>query len=218
MVGIKICGVRDISTVQLCMELKVDWIGLVFYAPSPRYISIKELQDIADLYADKSLKRPKLVGLFVKANDQEIAQVLNIIDLDILQIYDSAERAQDIQSQFNRCVWHSRGVAYASDLPTDMACNGFVIEAKTLSSDSLPGGIGRSFDWSITQGWVAPGFWMLAGGLTPDNVAIAIQESSASAVDVSSGVEERIGYKSHDLIKKFVKNARKPLAEERNPR
>nr|WP_294917864.1 phosphoribosylanthranilate isomerase [uncultured Neokomagataea sp.] len=216
MVGVKICGIRDISTVQLCTELKVEWIGLVFYAPSPRFISTDELKKIALLYANKSCERPKLVGLFVKASNQEIAQVLDVINLDILQIYDSPERIQDIRSTFHRPVWHSRGVSSVNDLPSSMACDGFVIEAKVASENSLPGGVGRCFDWGVTQGWRAPGFWLLAGGLTPSNVAQAIAASSSPAVDVSSGVEEHIGFKSHSLIKKFVKNARMPLAHEKN--
>ncbi|GBR47424.1 phosphoribosylanthranilate isomerase [Neokomagataea thailandica] len=212
MVGIKICGVRDLETVHLCTELQVEWIGLVFYAPSPRFISIEDLKKIADLYSDHSSKRPRLVGLFVKASNQEIADVLSVINLDILQIYDSSERVHDIRSTFNLPVWQSKGVARAEELPLSMHCDGFVIEAKATPTDSLPGGMGRRFDWGITQNWAAPGFWALAGGLTPDNVARAIQEGAPPAVDVSSGVEGRIGFKSHDLIKKFVENAREALA------
>lgn len=213
MVGIKICGIRDVATVQLCVDLNIEWIGLVFYPPSPRYISEVETREIADFYNAKSLKKPKRVGLFVHASDEEIAKALSLIDLDILQIYDDAERVHDIRAKFGLPVWQSRGVSCEEDLPKKMICDGFVIEAKPKPEDCLPGGMGRIFDWKYTYSWNAPGFWMLAGGLTPDNVAQAITTSSALAVDVSSGVEERKGFKSHVLIKKFVENVRKPLAQ-----
>ena len=83
-----------------------------------------------------------------------------------------------------------------------------VIEAPFYESDTRPGGNGRKFDWSLTKNWNPAKPWLLAGGLTPDNVQEAIQQSGAEAIDVSSGVESEPGKKDPILIQQFVKNAR----------
>ena len=86
--------------------------------------------------------------------------------------------------------------------------DGLLLDAKAPPGAVLPGGNARVFDWSILQGWTAPAPWLLAGGLTPDNVAKAIRISGATAVDVASGVERGRGMKDAALIQAFVANAR----------
>ncbi|GBR42215.1 phosphoribosylanthranilate isomerase [Gluconobacter roseus] len=211
MTGVKICGIRDTRTMELCAGLKVDWVGFVFCEASPRFVTAEEALSLHDSVPASSEGGPFRVGLFVKPDDRLIEQTVKKVPLDVLQIYDTPARAIEIQSRFERPVWRACGIASQADLPTDPRLSGYVIEAPRQEQDSRPGGLGRTFDWSLTQNWTSPSFWMLAGGLNPLNVQHAIQESQAPAVDVSSGVEASPGHKSSELIEKFVRNARKGL-------
>ncbi|MEN3166151.1 phosphoribosylanthranilate isomerase [Gluconobacter sp. OJB] len=211
MTAVKICGIRDVQTMTLCARLKVDWVGFVFCETSPRVVTADQASRLHSSAPSAQENGPLRVGLFVKADDRSIERVLQAVPLDILQIYDTSDRAIAIQSRFGLPVWRACGIASCSDLPTNPQLAGYVIEAPKQAQDSRPGGLGRTFDWSLTQNWAPPSFWMLAGGLNPQNVRKAIQDSQAPAVDVSSGVESSPGYKSAELIEKFVANARKGL-------
>lgn len=204
MTAIKICGVKEAHTYDLLAELKVDWVGLVFYPPSPRYITMDQARQLPD-YKNQGLLR---VGLFVKPTLDDIKAVLDKINLDILQLYTSLETAQIIRDELGIPVWLAKGVQTISDLPINGSVDGFVIEAPSNQSDSRPGGNGRTFDWQLTSGWHSPKPWLLAGGLTSENVTQAIQQSGTKAVDVSSGVEHQKGKKDSGLIKQFVENIR----------
>lgn len=206
MTKVKICGVRDVATMQLCASLGVDWVGFVFHPASPRYVLPEQARRLHESVSGGLT--PSRVGLFVKADDKTIEHTLQTVPLNVLQIYDSVERAKEIRSRFGLPVWLARGVKSASDLPVRAEVDGYVIEAPRQAGDDRPGGLGRTFDWALTQEWKAPAFWMLAGGLTPSNVQEAINASSAPAVDVSSGVESHVGEKSHKLIEQFVEKAR----------
>lgn len=202
MSAIKVCGIKTAETYDLLLELNVNWAGLVFYPPSPRYITVNQARQLPD-YKEHGLLK---VGLFVEPTLNDIANVLDQVHLDILQLYTSSEMAKTIRDQFELPVWLARGVRTVSDLPNGCDADGFVIEAPSSQSDLHPGGNGRAFDWELTSGWQAPRPWLLAGGLTPENVTQAIKQSGAKAVDVSSGVERQKGEKDHALIREFVKN------------
>lgn len=205
MTAVKICGVKDAATCDLLLELKVNWVGLVFYPPSPRYITIDQACQLPD-YKNNNLLR---VGLFVKPTLDDIARVLDKVHLDVLQLYTSVEMAKIIRNQCGLPTWLAQGIQTITDLPNKCDVDGLVMEAPCNQSDSRPGGNGRAFDWRLTCGWQAPKPWLLAGGLTPDNVQEAIKQSGAKAVDVSSGVERNKGDKDHLLIRQFVENVRR---------
>ncbi|MDI2091029.1 phosphoribosylanthranilate isomerase [Commensalibacter oyaizuii] len=207
MTAIKICGVKDSATYDLLAELQVNWVGIVFYPPSPRYIEPSQAALLPDYKAD-GLQR---VGLFVKPTVDDIRRILDYVHLDVLQLYTSMENASVIQTIFGIPVWVAKGVKSRADLPTSCPVTGMVIEAPANQSDSRPGGNGRVFDWQLTKNWQAPRPWLLAGGLTPENVTTAIVEAQALAVDVSSGVERCMGEKDPVLIRSFVENIRKKI-------
>ncbi|MEE8660496.1 N-(5'-phosphoribosyl)anthranilate isomerase [Acetobacteraceae bacterium EV16G] len=209
-VGIKICGLKDHENVAAALESGADWIGFVFYARSPRFVTPQEVGALLTRFGDSAVRRA--VGLFVKPSDDEIAGALAAAPLSILQIYDSPERAAEIRQRFGLPVWVSIAVTTPSDLPDAPLCDGLVIEPAARTEDGRPGGNGRIMDWAPLKSWKAPQNWLLAGGLTPENVAEAITTSGAPAIDVSSGVETRPGVKSAELITRFVKAARTPCA------
>lgn len=211
--GIKICGLNDNDGLKAACEAGADWIGFVFFARSPRFVTPAAA---ADLVMPFNGVLPQMVGLFVKASDAQIAETLSAIKLDILQLYDTPERARAIKARFGLPVWLSCAVASRSDLPQEPDFDGYVVEPRAPDNASRPGGNGLSLDWSLLQGWHSPSPWMLAGGLNPENIARAITASGAPAVDVSSGVETAPGCKSPEKIRNFIKNVRGTCAQDRN--
>lgn len=201
MTRVKICGINDPVALDAAIEAGADWVGLNFFPPSPRYVT----PEAAAALSGRIAGGPPRVGLFVNPTMAEIAKVLDTVKLDILQIYGALDALAGIKMRFGLPVWRAVGVSGAADLPDDpLGADRLLIEAKPPAGADRPGGNGTMFDWSVLKGWSAPGPWMLAGGLTPDNVAAAIRETGAEAVDVSSGVESRNGVKDPALIRAFI--------------
>ena len=205
MIGVKICGINDPVAFDTAVEAGADWIGFVFFPPSPRYVTA----ETAAALSRRSASGPPRVGLFVNPTEAAIAGVLHTVPLDILQIYGALDLLPAIKARFGLPIWRAVGVTTATDLPTDpMGAGRLLIEAKPPAGANRPGGNATVFDWSILSGWSAPAPWMLAGGLTPDNVATAIRLTGTDAVDVSSGVESRKGVKDPGLIRAFIAAAK----------
>lgn len=206
-VRIKICGITTQEGVAAAIAAGADWVGFNFFAASPRYVSPERAAALAIPLAAPG--GPAVVGLFVQPTDDEIEAALAALSLDVLQVYVDAPRAAAIRARFARPVWRAIGVASAADLPVDsQGVDGFVIEAKPPSGATRPGGNAATFDWAVLAGWRAPAPWLLAGGLTPDNVAAAIVATGAVAVDVASGVERHKGVKDPALVAGFARAAR----------
>ena len=205
MVQVKICGVNDEAAFDAAFEAGADWLGLVFYPPSPRHL----LPERAAVLSARQQGGPGRVGLFVDPTDAALDQVLAALSLDALQITSATPaRAAAIRSRTGVPVWLATAVASRADLPEQSSgIDRLLLDAKPQPGDTLPGGNARRFDWTVTQGWAAPLPWMLAGGLTPETVADAVRQSGATAVDVSSGVERARGVKDPGLIRAFVKAA-----------
>lgn len=206
---VKICGLTRAADMAHCAQLGVRWAGLVFYPPSPRFVSPAQARILHQAAPEVHAGGPLRVGLFVKPQADEIEKALQEVPLDILQLYTTPDEARRLGDLFGLPVWLACGVSRSSDLPRDTSgMNGFVIEAPAAPTDTRPGGLGKNFDWTLTQNWTAPLPWLLAGGLTHDNVQDALTTSGAPAVDVSSGVESAPGIKSFELMEKFVRNVR----------
>jgi phosphoribosylanthranilate isomerase len=208
MARVKICGINDPASIDAAVEGGADWIGFNFFPPSPRYIAASRARELAARHKDG----PPRVGLFVDATDAMIAEVLAAVHLDILQLYGAKNELARLRSRFGLPIWQPIGLATASDLPSAMdGADALLLEAKPPPDATRPGGNAVRFDWALTQGWHAPGPWLLAGGLDPGNVADAIRQSGTDAVDVSSGVERATGVKDPAMIRAFILNAREAL-------
>ncbi|HQU04923.1 MAG TPA: phosphoribosylanthranilate isomerase [Acidocella sp.] len=187
------------------VEAGADYLGFVFFKRSPRFVTAAEAANLSARYGGG----PQRVGLFVQPDIAAIQAVRAELQLDVLQIYGDPALCREISEQTNLPVWRAVGVRQAEDLPTAIdAETGLVIEAAPPKDATRPGGNAVTFDWSILRGWQTPVPWLLAGGLSVENVAEAIRISNAPGVDVSSGVETAPGEKSAALIKQFVLNAR----------
>jgi phosphoribosylanthranilate isomerase len=198
---VKICGVRTAAALEAAAA--ADWVGLVFFARSPRCVTAAEAAALLEGRAT-----PRLVGLFVAPQDAEVLDVLRQVRLDVLQVYASEARVSALRTLTGLEVWRAVGVAAQGDLPEATAADGLVVESQPPAGADRPGGNARVMDWALTRGWAAPAPWLLAGGLTPGNVAQAVARSEAAAVDVSSGVESAPGVKEAALIREFIAAAR----------
>ena len=202
---VKICGINDPAAFDAAVQGGADWIGFVFFPASPRHVTPARAAELSA----RSPGGPPRVGLFVDPTEAAIGAALDEIQLDILQLYGAPERIAPLRARFGLPVWRARGVAAAGDLPADTGgADAWLIEAKPPADATRPGGNAVSFDWTILRGWQAPGPWLLAGGLDPDNVAEAIRVTGADAVDVSSGVERTKGVKDPELVRAFIRNAK----------
>ncbi len=203
-IKVKICGITTADALDAAAEAGADWVGYVFFPPSPRAVTPAQAAAL-----DAHRHGPARVGLFVEPTDADIADTLAAIALDVLQVHATPRRAAELRSRFGVPVWYVAGVEAAADLPTAQpGIDGLLLDAKAPPGATRPGGNALSFNWSMLQGWAAPLPWLLAGGLTPGNVAEAVRVSGAPAVDVSSGVERTRGVKDAGLIRAFVAAAK----------
>ncbi|MCH4092610.1 phosphoribosylanthranilate isomerase [Acetobacter sp.] len=204
-VGVKICGLTEERGLDACLEYGADWIGLNFFAKSPRHVTPMRAAELARR-VDGS--RSVCVGLFVEPTDEEVTAVLDAVPLDVLQLYTTAERALSLARRSGKEVWLSCPVSNRADLPVQCDVQRLVIESRAPKDAGRPGGNGLTLPWDVTAGWTAPVPWILAGGLTPENVGQAVRVSGAPAVDVASGVESEPGIKDPTAIKQFIERAR----------
>jgi phosphoribosylanthranilate isomerase len=205
MIGVKICGINSEAAFDAAREAEADYIGFVFFQRSPRFVTARQAAGLSARHQGG----PQRVGLFVLPDLAEIEAVLDLVALDVLQIYADGNFCRQVSQAFKLPVWRAVGVKTLADLPDQLGAEaGFVIESAAPANASRPGGNAIPLDWEILSGWKAPAPWLLAGGLNADNVIEAIVKSGAPAVDVSSGVETLPGVKSPALIKRFIANAR----------
>lgn len=207
---VKICGIKDAEGLAAVRQAGAEFCGFVFFPPSPRAVTPAEAAAISAAQPGG----PARVGLFVDPTDALLAEVLAALPLDLIQLHgdESPARCAEIRAAFGRPVMKALGIASAADLEAlaDYApvVDRFLLDAKAPPGAPLPGGNAAPFDWTLTAGRAIPRPWLLAGGLTPGNVAQAIAASGAPGVDVSSGVEIRRGVKDPALIAAFVAAAK----------
>jgi phosphoribosylanthranilate isomerase len=201
---VKICGLTTGDAVEAAVTAGATHLGVVFYPPSPRALSAERA---AALLAAR--RGTKAVGLFVAPAEAEVEAVLRAVRLDVLQVNADARRAAAVRARFGLPVWRAVHVSGPADLPDDAeGADALLLDAAPPPGAALPGGNAVPFDWSALAGWRPRFPWVLAGGLTPDNVGEAIRTTGAPGVDVSSGVERVRGVKDPDLIRAFVAAAR----------
>ena len=202
MTRVKICGITRVEDGLACAELGADAIGLVFYAPSPRAVSVETARTIiAALPPFVST-----VGLFVDANAAEVNAVLTQLPLDMLQFH--GNETPDYCLSFNRPYLKALRVMPGLDLVQYAAqysqARGLLLDAHVAG---MAGGTGQAFDWNLIPAHL-PLPVVLSGGLHPSNVTQAIKQVQPAAVDVSSGVEATKGIKDVAKIAAFMQGVR----------
>ncbi len=205
-VRIKICGIREAEHAKCAIKAGADYIGLSFAAGSPRQLKIAEARNlVAEICATSPSVEP--VALFANQSLEFIREVLDNAEFPIVQLHGEEDRAF-IESLsgvkvFKAVPFDAARIDVWRNAPANVAA--LLIDAPTKPGE-LTGGTGRSFDWDALANLDRAGLppIILAGGLTPDNVAKAIRIVRPYAVDVSSGVESSRGVKDPALILKFT--------------
>jgi phosphoribosylanthranilate isomerase len=216
---VKICGLSTEATLDAALDAGADMVGINFFPPSPRYVSL----DTGKRLAERARGRAEIVALSVDMDDAGLAEIVEAMNPDWLQLHgkDSPERTADVKARFGRRVLKAIHVSTAGDLATAAAyggvCDRLLLDAKPPKGALLPGGNGEPFDWTILSSFRPSNPYLLSGGLTIGNVAEALRISGAPGVDVSSGVETAPGRKNPDLIRAFIAAARKAAAATAEP-
>jgi phosphoribosylanthranilate isomerase len=208
-VRVKICGLRTAADVAAVAAAGAAYAGFVFFPKSPRHLTLPEAKAAA-LAAPEGLCK---VALTVDAEDAALDAIVETVPLDMLQLHghETPARVAEVKARYGLPVMKALGVADEGDLAglmeMSLAADQLLIDAKPPKGADLPGGNGLAFDWRLLVGrkWLKP--WMLAGGLTPDNVAQAVRLTGARQVDVSSSVERAPGVKDPARIGAFVQAA-----------
>lgn len=188
MTRVKVCGITRAEDALAAAELGADYLGFVFVPESPRYVTPQEcLRIVAALKAAAS-PPPLLVGIFRNQRRDEVVEIAHFVGLDLVQLHGEE--------------------TYTLEIPTIKAFNvkDTLPEVKTDAGYVLfdsGGGTGRTFDWTLLTRYPRDKAFFLAGGITPDNAAEAIETTMPFAIDVASGVEHAPGIKDHDKLKRL---------------
>ena len=202
---IKICGLTTPETVAAAVDAGAAYLGFNFFAKSPRSVDIETARKLAVEVPPGVMK----VALVVNADDAMIEAINARVPLDMFQLHgtETPDRVREVKALTGLPVMKAVGIADEEDLAkiddyTSVA-DQLLIDAKPPRNAKLPGGNGLSFDWRLISNrrWASP--WMLAGGLTPENVGEAVALTGARQVDVASGVESAPGVKDIDKIRAF---------------
>ena len=207
---VKICGLTETAGLNAAITAGAAYLGFVFFPRSPRNVTIAQARSLALDVPAGVMK----VALVVDPTDVDLDAILSDVPIDMVQLHghETAARVAEVRMRYGLPVMKAIGVADAADLAQidtyGTVADQLLIDAKPPRGADLPGGNGLSFDWRLIAGRDWPRPWMLAGGLTPENVAQAIALTGARQVDVSSGVESAPGQKDPARVKAFIAQAR----------
>ena len=204
--AVKICGLTEPQGLDTAIQAGARYTGFVFFPKSPRNIAPADAATLATLVPPGVAR----TGLFVNPDDALLQSVLAQVPLDIIQLHGSEipARVAEVKALTGLPVMKAVGVAEAADLDQlwdyGLVADMLLVDAKPPKDAVLPGGNGLAFDWRLLAGRKLLKPWLLAGGLTPENVAEAIRLTRPGGVDVSSGVESTPGVKSPQRIRDFI--------------
>jgi phosphoribosylanthranilate isomerase len=205
-VHVKICGVTSAAAVADAVAAGTRYLGFNFYPPSPRSLTPDHARALM-LDVPEGVAK---VALVVDPSDDALAALMADLPVDFLQLHghESPARVMEIRARYGLPIIKAVGIAVADDLAgLDeylSVSDQILVDAKPAKGAALPGGNGLAFDWRLLQGRHWPRPWLLAGGLTAQNVAAAIRLTGARQVDVSSGVESAPGIKDPAAMRAFV--------------
>lgn len=211
-IAVKICGIATPQDYDACRAAGAAFIGMVFFPRSPRHLSTVQARAIAN-HADAAGAGPARVALTVDMDDAGLDEIVAAARPHLIQLHgnETPSRAAAIRQRYDLPLIRAIRVAEPADLATcadwDGIADWLLFDAKG-DPGGLPGGTGHVFDWTLLADHAGTTRWMLAGGLSPDNVSRAVSVTGTSAVDVSSGVESAPGKKDAARIHEFVSQAR----------
>ncbi len=205
-IEVKICGLKTVETLDAAVHFGADYVGLVFFAKSPRNIALPD----AAMLATRARGKSKIVGLVVDADNALLDAIMRQVMPDILQLHgeETPDRVHELKKRYGCGIIKAIKVETADDAQSALdyvdAANLILFDAKAPKGAVLPGGNGHVFDWRLLDGVKGRVPFMLSGGLTTGNVSAAIRATGALRVDVSSGVESAPGTKDVAMISSFI--------------
>lgn len=202
-VRVKICGLTNVDDALHACAAGADAIGLVFYAKSARFVDLTQAAEIA-ASIPPFVQR---VGLFVNETEAFVNNVLVNVELDLLQFHgdETAEYCQSFSLPYIKALRMKPGQDIGSLMSQHPRARAFLLDSYT---PGIPGGTGETFNWSEFPSSTDKPL-ILAGGLKPENIQIAINSCLPYAVDVSGGVESKPGRKSAEKVQAFIRQAKK---------
>jgi phosphoribosylanthranilate isomerase len=207
---VKICGLSTPETLDVAVDAGADMVGFVFFPPSPRHLGL----DTARALGKHVRRRAVKVALTVDADDATLADIVEALQPDILQLHgrETVARLRDIKQKFGLQVMKALAVETAADLASlplyAAAADRILFDARAPKEATRPGGLGAVFDWHVLENLDLKLPFMVSGGLNAGNVAEAVRVTRAGGVDVSSGVERAPGIKDPEMIRGFIRAAR----------
>ena len=200
---VKICGLRDPAHARVAAEAGADAVGLVFYAPSPRFVAPEAAARVCAVLPPFVAA----VGLFVDASEADIRRILSQVPLDLLQFHgdEPPDFCERFARPYVRAVRMERGTDLLEYAHRFSSAKALLLDAH---SPGTPGGTGLTFDWKAVPADL-PMPIILSGGLDATNVGRAVREVRPWAVDVSSGVESGRGLKDPAKIVEFIRSVRR---------
>ena len=218
-IKVKICGIRNLEDALVAAEAGADLIGMVFVPERHRRITPKEAKVIVDGVRNSGGPVPRIVGLFADQAIEEVAGIVEFCELDLVQLCgkESVEYAGQTGCDVIKVVHVAESATAADDAGTGARVKEFSGVGHLVTLDryveGIQGGTGKGFDWDVAASLSQAGHpFLLAGGLTPENVSEAITTVRPWGVDVSSGVETD-GNKDHVKIWEFMRTAREAAAK-----
>jgi len=207
-IRIKMCGTTTLEDAMAAVDAGVDALGFIFYEKSPRNVD----PEVVRLIIEQLPPFVDTVGVFVDRDREEVEEIIRYCRLGYAQLHgqESPKYCERLARFAPPCQVLKALRVGAHSRPEDVApyteyVKGFLLDTY---QKNMVGGTGTSFDWSLIKRLNLNKPWILAGGLTVDNVADAIKAVAPYGVDVNSGVEKRPGEKDHDLIRSFVRQVR----------
>src|SRR5712672_404209 len=207
---VKICGLSTPETLDVAVDAGADMVGFVFFPPSPRHLGLKTARDLGKHVRRRAVK----VALTVDADDATLADIVEALQPDILQLHgrETVARLRDIKQTFGLQVMKAIAVETPADLVSlpgyAAVADRVLFDARAPKEATRPGGLGAVFDWHVLESLDLKLPFMVSGGLNAENVAEAVRVTRAGGVDVSSGVERAPGVKDPDRIRAFIRAAR----------
>jgi phosphoribosylanthranilate isomerase len=207
---VKICGLSTRETLDVALDAGADMVGFVFFPPSPRHLSLEAARDLGK----QVNRRASKVALTVDADDSTLADIVEALQPDILQLHgqETTARVRDIKQKFGLPVMKVVAVESSADLASlagyDGIADRILFDARAPKQASRPGGLGAVFDWHLLEKLDVKVPFMVSGGLHAGNVAEAVRVTRAGGVDVSSGIERTLGVKDPEMIRAFIRAAR----------
>jgi phosphoribosylanthranilate isomerase len=207
---VKICGLKTPEALDVALESGADQVGFVFFPPSPRHLGIEAMGALGARVRGRAGK----VALTVNATDEMLFDIVAALKPDMLQLHgnETPDRVVAIRTRFGLPIMKALPISERKDLsPIRLyasVTDRLLFDARAPQGATRPGGLGKTFDWTLLKDIDRAIPFMLSGGLDASNVGEAVAITRAPGVDVSSGVEKAPGVKDPDKIRAFVTAAR----------